>query len=275
MKTSNDLEIYELEQVSKTMLEDICDIMQPVLIDIEGEEEMGKIIETTNKNALLTFYPMFDVKIRNVKDIGANNDMMLPLTLQVAEKLFEEDKESMYFSEGNGEFLQETGVIKNLSYNDSFLRPSLVCNCNYDVLFGSSNVETPLRYDLNYRNYYLITQGQVKVKLTPPSSTKYLNCIKDYESLEFKSPINPWNPQQKYKADFERIKCLELSLKVGQLLFIPPYWWFSFQLEKNSSISCLKYRTYMNNLAISPHICLYALQNQNIERKIAKKVETE
>ena len=29
----------------------------------------------------------------------------------------------------------------------------------------------------------------------------------------------------------------------------------------------------MNNIAISPNIAMYALQNQNVERKIAKKIE--
>ena len=43
--------------------------------------------------------------------------------------------------------------------------------------------------------------------------------------------------------------------------------------NKNSSISCFRYRTYMNNAAISPHIFMYALQNQNVERKIAKQID--
>ena len=29
----------------------------------------------------------------------------------------------------------------------------------------------------------------------------------------------------------------------------------------------------MNNIAISPNICMYALQNQNVERKIAKPID--
>lgn len=29
----------------------------------------------------------------------------------------------------------------------------------------------------------------------------------------------------------------------------------------------------MNNIAISPKICMYALQNQNVERKIAKQID--
>jgi hypothetical protein len=171
------------------------------------------------------------------------------------------------------DFLQETGAIKNMSYNDEFLRPYLVSNCYYDVLFASKNVETPFRYDLNYRNYYMVTQGSLKIKLSPPKSFKYLYPIHDYENFEFKSPINPWNPQPNYKADFDKMKCLEITLMPGKILYIPAYWWYSFKFDEETSVSCFKYRTYMNNIAICPKILMYTLQNQNVERKIAKQID--
>ena len=34
LKTSDDLEIYEVDQASKEKIEEICDLRQPVLIDI-------------------------------------------------------------------------------------------------------------------------------------------------------------------------------------------------------------------------------------------------
>ncbi len=269
LKTSDDLEIYEIDNASKERVEEICDLRQPVLIDLE--ENGRKIINSTNKQILLDNYPVFEVKIRNTKD--TETDMCVPLQLHMASKLFHEDSNSSYFSEGNMDFLQETGAIKNMSYNDEFLRPYLVSNCYYDVLFGSANVETPFRYDLNYRNYYMVTQGSITVKLSPPKSSKYLYPIQDYENFEFRTPVNPWDPQLKYKADFDKIKCLEIVLYPGKILQIPAYWWYSFKFSENSSVSCFKYRTYMNNVAISPKIFMYALQNQNVERKIARPID--
>jgi hypothetical protein len=273
LKTSDDLEIYEIDQASKDKMEEICDLRQPVLFDLPSVEDVEKIINTTNKQFLLDNYPVFEIKIRDTNDSNLDSDMCVPLSLHVATKLFGEDTNSIYFSEGNMDFLQETGAIKNMSYNDEFLRPSLVSNCYYDVLMGSSNVETPFRYDLNYRNYYMVTQGSIKIKLSPPKSSKYLYPINDYENFEFKSPVNPWNPQTKYRADFDKIKCLEILLTPGRFLYIPAYWWYSFKFEENTSVSCFKYRTYMNNIAISPKIFMYALQNQNVERKIAKQID--
>ena len=273
LKTSDDLEIYEIDQASKDKMEEICDLRQPVLFDLPSVEDGEKIINTTNKQFLLDNYPVFEIKIRDNNDSNVESDMCVPLPLHVATKLFGEDTNSTYFSEGNMDFLQETGAVKNMSYNDEFLRPSLVSNCYYDVLMGSTNVETPFRYDLNYRNYYMVTQGSIKVKLSPPKSSKYLYPINDYENFEFKSPVNPWDPQTKYRSDFDKIKCLEIVLTPGRFLYIPAYWWYTFKFEENTSVSCFKYRTYMNNIAISPKIFMYALQNQNVERKIAKQID--
>ena len=271
LKTSNDLEIYEIEQASKDKMEEICDLRQPVLFDCDEDTE--KISQTTNKSYLLDNYPIFEVKIRDAKDIDGQDNLYLPLPLHIASKLFAEDKNATYFSEGNSDFLLETGAQKNMSYNDEFLRPFMVSNCNYDVLMGSSQVETPLRYEINYRNYFLVTQGSIKVKLFPPKCGKYLYPIKDYENLEFRSQVNPWKPQTRFRADFDKVKCLEIILTPGRFLFIPAYWWYSFKFDENTSISSFKYRTYMNNIAISPHIFMYALQNQNVERKTAKQID--
>ena len=136
---------------------------------------------------------------------------------------------------------------------------------------GSNGVITPFRYELNYRNYFVVTQGSIKVKMAPPKSIKYLSPHNDYENFEFKSPVNPWTPQPQYSADFDKMKCLEFSLTRGKALYIPAYWWYSIKFEGNCSITCFRYRTYMNNIAIVPHIFMYALQIQNVKRDVVKK----
>jgi len=35
-----------------------------------------------------------------------------------------------------------------------FFRPYMLSNIEYDYIFGSKNSYTPLRYNLNYRNYF-------------------------------------------------------------------------------------------------------------------------
>jgi hypothetical protein len=269
LKTSEDLEMYEIDQPSKERLEEICDLRQPVLFDFDSQ----KIVESSNKTYISNNYNAFEIKIRNIKEEDPNAELYMPLPVHSAVKLFDEDKNSTYFTENNKDFLEETGVIKNLKYNDEFLRPYMVSNCNYDIMMGSANTCTPFRYEINYRNFLLLTEGGAQIKLAPPHSTKYLYPIYDYENFEFKSPVNPWSPQPKYSADFEKIKCLEFNLTPGKTLFIPAYWWYTIKFNKNTSISCFNYRTYMNNIAILPYIGMHALQIQNVKRNVYKKVD--
>ena len=272
LKTSADLEMYEVDQPSKERLEEICDLRQPVLFDFESQ----KIAETSNKTYIMNNYNAFEIKIRNASENSVNDELFIPLPLHSAVKLFDEDKTSSYFSENNTDFLEESGVIKSFKYNDEYLRPYMVSNCNYDILMASKLTHTPFRYEINYRNYFLLTQGSAQVKMAPPHSTKYLSPIYDYENFEFRSPVNPWTPQTKYSADFDKIKCLEFTLVPGKTLFIPAYWWYSIKFnDSNTSISCFHYRTYMNNFAIIQYIALHALQIQNVKRNVAKKINIE
>lgn len=271
LKTSDDLEVYEIDQPSKDKMEEICDLRQPVMFDLESESD--NIIKTTSKKYILDNYPVFEVKIRNLNESNPEAELYMPLQMQHAAKLCAEDTASTYFSENNAEFLTETGVIKHFQYNDSFLRPNLVSNCYYDIMFGSQGVTTPFRYDLNYRNFFMVTEGEACIKLSPPKSSKYLHETKNYEQLELGSPVNPWSPQPKYSADFSKIKCLEITLRPGKCLYIPAYWWHSFRFNKDTSISCFRYKTYMNNVAVLPHTFMYYLQNQNIDRKVAKPAQ--
>jgi len=271
LKTSEELEIYELEEYSKNKLEEICDVRQPIFFDFL--EDGKKIIEYTSKNYLIGLYPSFEIKIRNSNETDINFELFMPLPLHSALKLFHEDKKGIYYSENNSDFLHETGIIKNIKYVDDILRPYMVSNCNYDLMFGSENCTTPLRYEINYRNYFLVTSGSIIIKLTPPKSSKYLSVIKDYENFEFKSLVNPWNIQHKYKNDFDKIKFLEFKLEKGKIVFIPAYWWYSIKFEKDTSITCFRYRTYMNNIAITPYIAMHVLQLQNIKRDVVKKAD--
>ena len=236
---------------------------------------MLMFLVTYSKNSKKKFKKIANILI-NSKENDSNTELYIPLALHAAIKLFDEDKNSNYYSENNKDFLEETGVIKNFKYNDEFLRPYMVSNCNYDILLGSNDTCTPFRYEINYRNYFLLTQGSAQIKLTPPHSIKYLYPVYDYENFEFRSHVNPWNPQAKFVADFDKVKCLEFTLKPGKTLFIPAYWWYSIKfISSNTSISCFHYRTYMNNIAITPYIALHALQIQNVKRDVVKKVSIE
>ena len=273
LKTSNDLEIYEIDYPSKDKLEEICDLRQPILFNFQNE----RILDSCQRNNILDTYGAFDVKIRNIKqaekDAEADANLYVPLAFSNALKVIREDTEAKYLVENNADFLEETGMLKSYKYNDVFLRPYMVSQCSYDFQIAAEKTQTPFRYELNFRNYLLVTEGSAKVKLAPPKSSKYLYTNNDYENFEFSSPINPWQVQSKYKADFDKIKCLDISMHKGQILFLPAYWWYSIEYGKETSLSTFKYKTYMNTIAILPKIVMKLLQNQNVKNNTVEKVE--
>jgi hypothetical protein len=79
--------------------------------------------------------------------------------------------------------------------------------------------------------------------------------------------------QHAYKADYDKIKTLEVQLTPGKILFIPAYWWYSIKYYDEATICTFKYRTYMNTVAILPQLFLYFLQRQNVKRTTVKRME--
>lgn len=260
IKTSNYLEVYEIDNISKDKFEELCELKQPLLIDNIN-------ILNFDINYIKNTYGSFDLKI-NAND---NNDMYLPMKFLTAIELFDKDISANYISQNNKDFLEETSLIKEFHINDMFLRPIGTSSIDYDIILGSINSYTPLSYSLNCRNYLSVLTGSIEITLCPPKDYKYLYVNKDYDNFKFTSSIDIQNPQDEYKDDFEKIKFLRVILEPNKLLQIPAYWFFSIKiLESNTLISNFKYTTYMNSLAMAPDLFIKFLQNNNIKRNLAK-----
>lgn len=282
LKRSNDLEVYEIEQPSKQRLEEVCDIRQPTTFELYNEQLLTQL----SYQAIHNSYRAFDIHIRDVskrptttpedkiQQKGTEHDQVLyiPVTFKIAHEVLKKDNDAKYISEHNADFIDETGLIKIFQLNDEFLRPYMVSTCMYDILMASNGTTTPLRYELNYRNYFLVTQGRIKILLIPPKDTRYLYPINDYDILEFRTPVNPWKVQPEYQDDFDKIKTLEVELFQGMVMFIPAYWWYSIQfVVSETSVCSFKYRTHMNTVSIAPQLVLNVLQNMNMKRDTLEK----
>jgi hypothetical protein len=102
---------------------------------------------------------------------------------------------------------------------------------------------------------------------------KYLHVEKDYEYFEFKSNINPWNVQDKFKIDYNKVKPLEVTLTKNNIIYIPPYWFYSIKIESEDSIILnFKYNTYMSTLSILNELFIKYLQNNNIKHNLFKSI---
>tara|TARA_Y100001970_G_C14248761_1_gene870236 strand:- start:331 stop:1311 length:981 start_codon:yes stop_codon:yes gene_type:complete len=267
-KTSNDLEIYKIDNnPTNERLEEVCNIKQPFVFYINNTD----LLDMFNLDFLIKRFGQFDIKIRNVNNYDDTTQMYLPFQLEKSEMLLKNDKKNKFITENNSEFINETGLEKFLSVNDEFLKPPLLSNTYYDFVTGSEYTTTPLRHFVNYRNYICVTSGALKLKLICPSDTKYLSKEKDYENFEFRSPINVWNVQEDYKNNFGKVRIVDVELKRGAVLHIPAYWWYSVKFGKDTSYLVFNYRTYMNNVALIPDLCVHFLQRQNIKHNSMQK----
>jgi hypothetical protein len=282
LKRSNDLEVYEIDQPSKQRLEEVCDIRQPTIFEYGNEQLLTQL----SYQSICNNYRAFDVNIRDVSknpssstscDESQNKTdkefvLYIPVALKLAHEVLKTDTEMKYVSENNSEFIEETGLIKVFQLNDEFFRPYMVSKCAYDILLASVNTITPLRYDLNYRNYFLVTQGSIRVLLIPPKDTRYLYPNNDYDIFEFRSPVNPWKVQPEYQDNFDKIKTLEVELYQGMTIFIPAYWWYSIKFTSSETSVCsFKYRTFMNTISILPELGIATLQNMNTKHETLEK----
>jgi len=264
LKVSSDLEIYELDNLDKSKIEETCNLRQPVLFTMINDSLTNVF---SHKN-IMNDFSIFDVKIRKWEETN-DECQHIPLKMSLVDKLFLK-KTSGYYSEKNQDFLEESGLIKHIQQNDDIFKPYLKLSQNYDILFGSIDSYTPIRYSLHNRNYFYVCDGSIKIKLIPPDFSKYLNLESDYDNFEFRSSINAWGVQEKYKEQYSKTKVMELNLAKNSVLQIPSYWCYSIQFGENACVVNASYNTLMSSLSTLPKSCMYFLQQQNIRRKTVK-----
>ena len=184
--------------------------------------------------------------------------------------LFENDNK--YYSENNSKFIDKSNLTQELEYNDIILKPPMNSETRYDVLLGGISTSTKFKYDLNFRHFLYVSDGNINVTLSPPNNSKNMELYKDYYNFEYISSINPYLKEDEMKM--KSISKVSITLKKGQLLFIPAYWWYSIQFN-NSVVLAFKYKTYMNQLTILPEYIMSFMQRQNIKKKTQNKVYKE
>jgi len=223
---------------------------------------------TITLDYLQTNYPTFEVSIYNKV-----NELFVKLKLEAFCKLLQSNDKSNIITYNNYEFLEETTLEKQLETTDLFIRPYNMFSKKYDIIMGSINSVTQLKYCINSRNILYVSCGKIEVTLCTPKDYKYLHVKKNYETLDFCSEINIYNVEPKYYDDYNKVKLLRIQLVPNQVLLIPPYWFYSIKiLEANSLIFYNTYRTYAGSLAILPELFIQLLQQDNLKLNIANTI---
>ena len=142
LRTSDDLDVYEIDANSKERMEEVCDVRQPVMFEYSND-----IVKRDIKlEQLAKRFPSFDVNIRSLTE-AKDDSLYSPVPLRSALQVVGKDTDKKFFSENNSLFLTDSGGVKSMSYHDEFLRPYMVSNCNYDFMFGSNEKTLPQYFE--------------------------------------------------------------------------------------------------------------------------------
>jgi hypothetical protein len=266
LRRNEDLEISEIDYLDNENMQEVCELKQPLLFDYKTVNN-----EFMDKLTLDSLFSHGSQEIRIKETSDEKLDYIL-LTFKSANSLMLSDTKSRYFSENNSAFIDEAGFETLFEDNNTFLKPALTVNTNYDFIIGSGGATLPLRYHTNARKFLCVNSGKFHIKMTPWKSRKYLHPHKDFENYDFRSPVNPWNPQDEFVSDINKIKFLEFDVRAGYVLFVPPYWWYSIKLSNTNDnlVTCFTYDSAISLLTNVPNYFMYYLQQSNIT-KIMKK----
>ena len=267
LKKGDDMEIYEIDYTNITDLNKSANLKQPIIF------EFSNFVSTLNDYSLKFLaveYGSFDVFIKEPEDYHTDRPVnTVVIDLAAAESLVKTDTSSKYYSNQNQSLIYETGLDKYFKQLDKYLQPMFSVFSKYDVMFGSAGTTTPLTYHTYERRFVYSNGGKISVKMTPWRSNKYMVVNKDYENYEFASPLNVWNPQDNYRTGFQKMKFLDFVVHGGNILYIPPFWYYSIKIEDNDGlIYVADYGSPMNILSNTVNLGHYFY-----ETMIPKKVK--
>lgn len=236
-KKGEDLEVYEMDYVSKDQLKNVCDMKQPVLFGLPILEGVIKVIPDIE-------LPVWDIREYYMKD------SVDPIYLSYSSfmNLAKSDPKGYFFTRKNRDSLDlEKEVF------DDFLRPPLTIHSDYELICGSSGVSTPLQYHMDDRLFLFVKSGKISVKMTPWRSRRYLTPVNDYENYEFYSKTNVWIGTSATLGPNKDIKWLDFEVVQGYVLSIPPWWWYSIRFSSvDTEVVGIRYVTAVNAIAHIP-----------------------
>ena len=263
-KKSEDLEIYEMDYISKKQAQDVFELRQPVMFDLN--ELYPQLFSGKGIENITSAHYSNEVYIKDTNDIPHTGDGV-PLAFSSAERLIATDTQSKYFSENNHSFILET-IDHEYKDFDKLLKPPFTVCTKYDLLFGSKGSNTALKYHTADEKFLCVVSGKIQVKMTPWKNREILHYENDYDNYEFRSPINPWKTE-----DNEKVKFLEFIVQKGTVLYVPPFWFYSIQFENNEScIYQMEYHTFANILSNFSNWSKYFINQFITKKKVLKEL---
>jgi hypothetical protein len=278
-KTSEDLEIYEVDYTTNKQLQEVCDVKQPFLVNFQNISETHDFFDLIQCTKMDGQFDDIDSNIKCMHDyqeIDKSSVEYITLPYRNTRLTLKNDPHGKYLSCENRDFIEETNADALFGTMNNLIKPAMSYSTKYDILFGSKFVCTPLKYHNSNRLFLAVCSGRIRVKMTPWKSRKYIDWIKDYDKYEFVAKANVWKDEKQgkhKKSGLDKLKFIEFDVVAGYVLYVPPYWWYSLQFSADSDTTVCQftYDTIINGIAHTKDLVLYLLQQSNITRKTQYK----
>jgi len=103
-----------------------------------------------------------------------------------------------------------------------------------EIYIGKNSEKLYIKTENTYRNLFCQIYGTCKIYLWNPSQRKYLYPDDCYDPNITYSKINFKDYDNKKYSTFNNSKYIEIIMNPGQILYIPPYWWYCIEdLNRN------------------------------------------
>lgn len=231
-KKKEDLEIYEMDYLSNANLQEVTDLKQPVFFSIGDTDYLFSQLHPDLQEEVVVkdvgdYHRSSSLSLTEGKD-GTKETALIGITLSFSSAygLMDSDPKHVFYSEQNSGFLEETNILPAFQTFGNKLGTGWSVQNRYDLLFGSPKVTMPWKFHTSSQRFIVVSPGSgVRVKMTPWKSRKYMDLVYDYEAFDF------WARS----VQENNMKCLDFDLKAGQVLYIPPYWFYSVEFLSSSS----------------------------------------
>lgn len=217
LQTSSDDNVYEIDYTNKQNLEKVCNLRQPFSFKFPHKNNLSRE-NILSKNE----------QINIIKTEEHNNNTK------------EDNNDTKIYSEYNNKLITNTDIIKEIQMYDNFICPEYTVKNTYDIILSDENFKTPMISNYNFRNYYIINEGTIKIRFVSPLYNEFITFDKDYELLQNVATINIWDETN------TNIKFTEITFNKGDIIYIPPQWWFSICIIEPAIVSKYNYRSIMN-----------------------------
>jgi hypothetical protein len=287
-RKGEDLELFETDFINHSKLQESCESRQPLMIlGVPGISKLPSRVDLLKGNE------HYEANIRDLSQW--NMEVQRPMAMETLvettrprnfemEKILralDSDKNGNYISEGNDFFLEEVGLWKLLQkWGDDRFCPSYNVKKQYDFLMGSKGACTPLRYHTSYRKFLVVRgggvfegDGNLVVRMTPWKSRKRMEWIRDDIGMETVSSMMAFGGRRDQTEEWSKVRFLEFIVPEGQVLSIPPFWWYSIRFPgPNVFAYSFTYWSAMNWLSNGDIWARYIWASQAAENSNQRKI---